>query len=63
MDEQYYDIEVNQIIRLWNQCHSAECIADALGVDVEYVEATIDEQSAYKEGQCGMDRQFLTLGI
>ena len=38
-----------KIIRLWNACRSAAVIADTLDIDIEYVQAVIDESQNYKE--------------
>ena len=47
---EFYLEETDQkIIRLWNACHSAAVIADTLDIDVEYVQAVIDEPQNYKE--------------
>ena len=49
---EFYLKETDQeIIRLWNACHSAEAIADTLDIDIEYVAAVIDEPQNYKEGK------------
>ena len=40
-----------KIIRLWNACRSAAVIADTLDIDIEYVQAVIDEPQNYKEGK------------
>jgi len=51
---EFYLKETDQeIIRLWNACHSAETIADTLDIDIEYVQAVIDEPQNYKEGRNG----------
>ena len=39
----------HEIIRLWNACRSAAVIADTLDIDIEYVQAVIDEPQNYKE--------------
>ena len=47
---EFYLKEIDQkIIRLWNACRSAAVIADTLDIDVEYVQAVIDEPQNYKE--------------
>ena len=38
----------HEIIRLWNTCHSAETIADTLGIDEEYIKEVIDQQGNYE---------------
>ena len=51
---EFYLEEIDQkIIRLWNACRSAAVIADTLDIDVEYVQAVIDEPQNYKEGRNG----------
>ena len=46
---EFYLEEIDQkIIRLWNACHSAAVIADTLDIDVEYVQAVIDEPQNYR---------------
>ena len=47
--EFYLEETGQEIIRLWNACHSAEAIADTLDIDIEYVAAVIDEPQNYKE--------------
>ena len=47
--ESYLEETDHEIIRLWNACHSAEAIADTLDIDIEYVQAVIDEPQNYKE--------------
>ena len=47
---EFYLEEIDQkIIRLWNACCSAASIADTLGIDIEYVQAVIDEPSNYAQ--------------
>ena len=41
--ESYLEETDHEIIRLWNACRSAAVIADTLDIDVEYVQAVIDE--------------------
>jgi len=49
---EFYLEEIDRkIIRLWNACRSAAVIADTLDIDVEYVQAVIDEPQNYKEGK------------
>jgi len=49
---EFYLEEIDQkIIRLWNACRSAAVIADTLDIDIEYVQAVIDEPQNYKEGK------------
>ena len=47
--ESYLKETDQEIIRLWNACHSAEAIADTLDIDIEYVQAVIDEPSNYAQ--------------
>ena len=47
--ESYLEKTDHEIIRLWNACRSATVIADTLDIDVEYVQAVIDEPQNYKE--------------
>ena len=51
--ESYLEKTDHEIIRLWNACRSAAVIADILDLDVEYVQAVIDEPQNYKEGRNG----------
>ena len=47
---EFYLEEIDRkIIRLWNACRSAAVIADTLDIDIEYVQAVIDESQNYKE--------------
>ena len=47
---EFYLEEIDRkIIRLWNACRSAAVIADTLDIDIEYVQAVIDEPQNYKE--------------
>ena len=49
---EFYLEEIDRkIIRLWNTCRSAAVIADTLDIDIEYVQAVIDEPQNYKEGK------------
>ena len=51
---EFYLEEIDhKIIRLWNACRSAAVIADTLDIDIEYVQAVIDEPQNYKEGRNG----------
>jgi len=46
---EFYLEEIDQkIIRLWNACRSAAVIADTLDIDIEYVQAVIDESQNYR---------------
>ena len=45
----YLEETDQEIIRLWNACRSAAVIADTLDIDIEYVQAVIDEPQNYKE--------------
>ena len=47
--ESYLEEIDQKIIRLWNACRSAAVIADTLDIDVEYVQAVIDEPSNYAQ--------------
>ena len=47
--ESYLEKTDQKIIRLWNACRSAAVIADTLDIDIEYVQAVIDEPQNYKE--------------
>ena len=49
--ESYLEKTDHEIIRLWNACRSAAVIADTLDIDIEYVQAVIDEPQNYKEGK------------
>ena len=49
--ESYLEETDQEIIRLWNACRSAAVIADTLDIDIEYVQAVIDEPQNYKEGK------------
>ena len=49
--ESYLEETDHEIIRLWNACRSAAVIADTLDIDIEYVQAVIDEPQNYKEGK------------
>ena len=51
--ESYLEETDHEIIRLWNACRSAAVIADTQDIDVEYVQAVIDEPQNYKEGRNG----------
>ena len=46
--ESYLEETDRKIIRLWNACRSAAVIADTLDIDVEYVQAVIDEPQNYR---------------
>ena len=46
--ESYLEEIDQKIIRLWNACRSAAVIADTLDIDVEYVQAVIDEPQNYR---------------
>ena len=47
---EFYLEEIDQkIIKLWNACRSAAVIADTLDIDIEYVQAVIDEPSNYAQ--------------
>ena len=46
--ESYLEKTDHEIIRLWNACRSAAVIADTLDIDVEYVQAVIDEPQNYR---------------
>jgi len=46
--ESYLEETDQEIIRLWNACLSAEAIADTLDIDIEYVQAVIDEPQNYR---------------
>ena len=46
--ESYLEETDHEIIRLWNACRSAAVIADTLDIDVEYVQAVIDEPQNYR---------------
>ena len=47
---EFYLEEIDhEIIRLWNACRSAAVIADTLDIDIEYVQAVIDEPSNYEQ--------------
>ena len=46
--EFYLEETDHEIIRLWNACRSAAVIADTLDIDVEYVQAVIDEPQNYR---------------
>ena len=39
----------HEIIRLWNACRSAAVTADTLDIDIEYVQAVIDEPQNYAQ--------------
>ena len=46
---EFYLEEIDRkIIRLWNACRSAAVIADTLDIDIEYVQAVIDEPQNYR---------------
>ena len=46
---EFYLEEIDhKIIRLWNACRSAAVIADTLDIDIEYVQAVIDEPQNYR---------------
>ena len=46
---EFYLEEIDRkIIRLWNACRSAAVIADTLDIDIEYVQAVIDESQNYR---------------
>ena len=47
--ESYLEKTDQKIIRLWNACRSAAVIADTLDIDIEYVQAVIDEPSNYAQ--------------
>jgi len=46
--ESYLEETDQEIIRLWNACRSAAVIADTLDIDIEYVQAVIDEPQNYR---------------
>ena len=46
--ESYLEETDHEIIKLWNACRSAAVIADTLDIDVEYVQAVIDEPQNYR---------------
>ena len=46
--ESYLEEIDQKIIRLWNACRSAAVIADTLDIDIEYVQAVIDEPQNYR---------------
>ena len=47
--ESYLEEIDQKIIRLWNACRSAAVIADTLDIDIEYVQAVIDEPQNYAQ--------------
>ena len=54
--ESYLEKIDHEIIRLWNACRSAAVIADILDIDVEYVQAVIDEPQNYRR-ENGQERR------